>query len=379
MTTERKVRILFEASSLQPENKTGVGYFSERFLSSLANDSRLAISCLVFPNNPFKRSSSVNFTGTKKVFFGLPFRIYRALLSREIRLPIRVGRYDFAIFPNFYSLPVRNVRKKIVVVHDLAYKSLPDTLDEKNRAFLDRVVRKTLHEVDGVITVSEFTKNELLRHYPFFDRRKVLAINIPYEKPLRPAGTLCKDDLIQLGVQKKFILFVGTLEPRKNIVKLIEAYRALPAHLKNDYQLVLAGKLGWKSADIEESIHTAIKHGDHVVTTGYITEEQLDCLYDNASLVAMPSKYEGFGMPVVEAISHRKAVIANDIPVFREVGKDACYFADADNPECFSQALEEVITNEALRAKLIKNGAHLTKDMSWSRNIDEIMKWSQNL
>lgn len=380
MPNNPKTRILFDASILQQGQKTGIGYFSDQLLTHLAHVRDAQVTVVSFDDKPSHRSSSLPTNTRKKIIHGLSFRFYRKLLSLGIRLPLYVGSYDVAIYPNFYSLPLLRSRKKIIIVHDLAYKALPETVEDRNRVFLDKVVGKSLREATGVVTVSAFTKNELLHYYPFLDQGRVLSLDIPPRTlSNHQVDTTEKTNLTKLGIKDNYLLFVGTLEPRKNIINLIDAYKKLPPHTRKNYQLVLAGKFGWKSTKIQEAIHMAIQEGYGIVATGYLSSTTLDLLYRQATAVVMPSLYEGFGMPITEAFLYKKVVIANDLPVFHEVGKDACLFADAMNPEVFSQAIDRALNNAQLRELLVSHGDHALRSMSWERNVKTLLEWIDSL
>jgi glycosyltransferase involved in cell wall biosynthesis len=165
-------------------------------------------------------------------------------------------------------------------------------------------------------------------------------------------------NLKKMGIQGKYILFVGSIEPRKNIQNLVEAYTKLPMFIKDTYSLVLAGGKGWKDEQILASIKDAQNNGNKIIQTGYITEAEKDALYKDASLFVLPSHYEGFGMPIYEAMQYKIPIVASNIPVFNEIAGDSITYFDKDSVGDIANVMEKIISSKSLqknRLELMKN------------------------
>ncbi|MNQ97900.1 GDP-mannose-dependent alpha-(1-6)-phosphatidylinositol dimannoside mannosyltransferase [compost metagenome] len=154
---------------------------------------------------------------------------------------------------------------------------------------------------------------------------------------------------------------------------LIEAYRHLPSDIKNEYSLVLGGGNGWKTEKSRASIQDAQEAGENVIHIGFVDTEDTGALYRNASLFVMPSLYEGFGMPILEAFASKIPVVTSDIPVLREVAGDGALYAAADRPEEFTEAIYTVLTSPEQRDSLVANGSKQLQTFSWEKNAQTII------
>jgi glycosyltransferase involved in cell wall biosynthesis len=195
-----------------------------------------------------------------------------------------------------------------------------------------------------------------------------IVTSIPPEKAITLQPNEAKAEVKQLGISGKFILFVGTLEPRKNIAGLLRAYAQLPNALRHIHSLVLAGALGWNSQEIAAALHYAHRTKLAVIYTGYISNRQKTALYMQADLLVQPSLYEGFGMPILEAMSHDLPVIASDIQVFHEVADKAALYVDPRNTAELAAAIEHVLTDEKTYAALKqKSKKYVHEYRSWEQ------------
>ena len=169
---------------------------------------------------------------------------------------------------------------------------------------------------------------------------------------------------------------MGNFEPRKNLATLIDAYTQLPKDIQNEYQLVLAGGKGWKSNKTQQSLDNAIKNGANIKHIGYIDDVDRPMLYQAASLFVMPSLYEGFGIPVLEAMLSGCPVIAADIPVLRETGGDAALYADPANPAEFAAVIERALSSYPYNKEMMLDNANR---FSWDKNIEVLAKRTNEL
>jgi alpha-1,3-rhamnosyl/mannosyltransferase len=245
-------------------------------------------------------------------------------------------------------------------LHDLSYIDTPEYVSQKNRDFLLKFVPRAIKRAALIITISEFTKASIIEHYGV-PEEKITITPIP---PIRHTATRTVD-LKRLGIKNKFILFISTLEPRKNIMNLVKAYDQLPESIKSDYSLVLAGGTGWYMDETLAHIEHLRQQGAKIILTGYVSDDEKTALYEAAEMFVMPSHYEGFGMPVLEAMAYGLPTAISDIPVFREVAGDASLFFDKDDPASISQAIQALLTDANLRAKLKKQGLETTGHYSW--------------
>jgi glycosyltransferase involved in cell wall biosynthesis len=328
-----KMRILFDAGSLMNSQKSGVGYYTKGLVTALATKYADELELTGYYHN---------FLGRKRIHFDIdlpnvrfkPIRYFPGIilspLSRilGIQLPIEVlvwRPYDVHLFPNFISLPSLRRTPSIVVIHDLAYLDYPQYIQGKNLVYLQRLLPRCIRRASAIFTVSEFTKQAVREHF-----HPTAPITVTHTPPLRlPNGSnSLQQRLTDMGIHsKKYIMFLGNIEPRKNLVTLLKAYAALPANLRQQYSLVLTGGKGWNDDEINNLVQRLQSESHSVILPGYVSDEEKDALYANAYGVVLPAYHEGFGMPALEAIVFHAPVLLSDIPAFREIaGEHATYF-----------------------------------------------------
>lgn len=370
-----KKTISIEASVIEQGAKTGVGYFTDGLAKGLSLLSAEDLVVRYFWLNFLRKKSvsspllqSAEKTGRLQQIPFIPQRIYAKLVYRGIALPLPIKSSDWELYPNFYVWPTLNHAKKAVVIHDLCYKSLPQFVEEKNQLFLSRVADRSMKSADLIISISEFTTSEILK-YTNISRDKIVTISIPVDtddlNPSRDKGK--KRLVVRYGINKPYILSLATLEPRKNLEVLVEAYCNLPRSLREKYSLVLAGKWGWKIEATRELIQKKQSEGFDIITTGYIDFDDKATFFYNASFYATTSHYEGFGMQILEAMHCNIPTLASNIPVHREVGGDACLYTKKTASDT-TKALTKLMNDPVLCKKLVAAGRKRADTFTWERS-----------
>lgn len=243
----------------------------------------------------------------------------------------------------------------IPLVHDLiAFRGEPHNWKAKliERCTLRRAVTVACH----ICTISEATKHDLLNRYSFLSPTKISVI---YAGPLTAAPPLAAPD-------HSTILSVGTLCPRKNQLRLIEAYAALPEDLRRRFSLVLAGGRGWSDAEI---IRLA-RNTPGVEWRGYVSDAEYEALLSRASLLAFPSLYEGFGMPVLDALQRGVPVLTSHRGSLSEVAGEAAQFVDPEDTHSIAKGLENILRDADLCSHLRVAGPMQAQKFSWKRTVD---------
>ena len=247
----------------------------------------------------------------------------------------------------------------VATVHDLAFRRLPWTVQEETRAALDARFHHTLARAGAVITVSHAVRAELLATESIGPGR-VTAI---HHGPGHLAGQA--GGAPPAGVPERYLLHVGTIEPRKNIDLLLQVWETWVAEDPSAPALLLCGRWGWKSDALRERFDRAVAAG-WLHHPGYVDDRTLAALYRQALAVVCPSRYEGFGLPLVEAMAAGTPVVASDIPVFREVAGEAAVFAPLDDAAAWRRALVAVAHDAALRGDLRASGLQRAGAFDWS-------------
>ena len=279
--------------------------------------------------------------------------IENCLKIKNLKLKINIW---FSPNLNFTSLSKKT--KLILTVHDLSFEFLPECFTLKQRLwhwFLRP--KKQCHRADLILAPSENTADDIVSEYSV-DRTKVRVVGHGHKLQITN---------YKLQIKDKYILYLGTLEPRKNVGVLIEAYKKL-TNFKT-YKLTIAGDRGWKS----DKIMRLIKNTAGVEYVGYVDAAKKAELYQNASLFVFPSLYEGFGLPVLEAMSAGAPVITSNRSSLPEVGGDAVYYVNPNNISELAEAMKTVLGDEKLRQAMIQKGLEQAKKFDWDKSAQMLL------
>ena len=294
------------------------------------------------------------------------------LRPHEERL-IAFDRNQVLFAPNYY-LPERFGRcdgHLVATIHDLSVLVVPETMRESTREVLSRQLKATAEKAALVLTDSKAVEREIIAE-GLAEPHRVRAVH------LAPGSTLGVEPQIPEGLPRRYVLFVGTIEPRKNLETLLAAFSRLrpkPAGRDADddgserLSLVLCGGLGWKTETSKELIEEAERAG-WCRRMGYLTEPELVGVYSRAEWVALPSLYEGFGLPAVEAMAVGVPLLLADIPVLREVGGDSALYAPSRDQDAWLDLLTRIDRDPSLRAKLSANSKRRSEEFSWQKTSD---------
>jgi glycosyltransferase involved in cell wall biosynthesis len=244
-------------------------------------------------------------------------------------------------------------RRRVVTVHDLTYKRFPELLQKETLANLESQMTRELTIADAVVCVSESTRNDLLRFYPI-EPSRAIAIQ-------SGLGTPARSEPME-GLPPRYILFVSTIEPRKNLGTLLDAFERLRARGAYDGALVVVGKVGWKS----ESLVPRLRQPG-VVHLDYLRASQLATVYEQAEAFVFPSIYEGFGFPLLEAMSRGVPSLAARSSSLPEIGGDAALYFEPHDADALTALLERVLSDAPLRADLAARGRAQAARFRWDR------------
>jgi O-antigen biosynthesis alpha-1,3-rhamnosyltransferase len=297
-------------------------------------------------------------------------RAYRALVRRGVPVPFDlaagVGAADVFVFPDFVVWPLLHRTPVVAFVYDLSFLHHADQADARHAEYLTAQVEATVRRAATVVTISRTVRDEIVARYGIPADRVVSiypAVDRTLFRPRDPDETAVTR--ARLGLPSRYLLLTGTLEPRKNLVAAIDAYDALPAAVRDEVALVLVGKTGWHSEPIVRAIHRPRDAGA-VVQVGFASDEDLAAVYSAAEMLLFPSLYEGFGLPMVEAMASGIPVLAADRPVLAEVGGPGVTLVDAEDTATFAAAVELLLTDRTERARSVAAGRERVSDFDWA-------------
>lgn len=279
--------------------------------------------------------------------------------------------------PNFFAPKCK--ARKVVTVHDLSHEVHPECHPMARVDLMKHALPRSLQFSDHVITVSETVRQEVLQRFGLHSDR-VTAIPLAADAIFKPQSTTELDPAMHaLGLKSRgYTLFVGTVEPRKNVQRLVAAYSMLPAELRHAYPLVIAGGVGWNSAEAHQAIARGVEEG-WLRYLAFVEQRWLPALYAGARLMAYPSLYEGFGLPIVEAMASGTPVLTSNVSCMPEVAAGAARLVNPLDVDHIANSLEQCLTDELWQSEAIDRGLTRASQLSWDRCADETVAVYQSL
>jgi glycosyltransferase involved in cell wall biosynthesis len=330
----------------------------------LATARRLAERCAprtdTIPHVP-SPSAAVSWRG--RLLAGLRSTFHQVLANR-FRAACRRGNYDLYHEPNYIPLPSDLLT--VTTVHDLSVLLHPEWHPAHRVAYFEKHFAAGIARTQYVLTDSDFSRREIID-----------ALGLPAERVIRAyvgirahLVPLPREEvaarLRALGLPPHYLLFIGTLEPRKNLLMLLRAYTSLPGWLRERYPLVLVGGCGWNSSDIHAYLEAEARHKG-VLHLGYVNDEQLPTLYNGARALVFPSFYEGFGLPPVEMFACGGAVLASTAGAVAEVAGRKAHLIDPGDADSWRQAMMRVTTDEDWWQELRRGAVEAARPFTWDR------------
>jgi len=294
----------------------------------------------------------------------VPGRLVQAVWKRLHAPPYEwfAGKADLYHFPNFIRPPMRAGSKSVVTIHDVSFLRMPETTEAKNLAWLGSEIRQTAERADAILTDSQFSANEICE-----------LLNVPEEKVFpvwlgmspfgeEPTPAVVDATRRKLGLEKPYLLMVGTIEPRKNIPFLIKVFEAMKDF---DGELVLVGGLGWKTGETLRAISESPRSRAIYLLKG-IRDAELSTLYAGASAFVYPTCYEGFGFPPLEAMGRGTPVISARNSSLPEVLGDAAEWIDGYDVTEWAQRIQSVLGDSSRLTALRTAGFEQINKFTWA-------------
>ncbi len=314
-----------------------------------------------------------------KKYLPRPYILTHSLKTLIYNYTLLSQKPDIFIQPNYISFASIIDVPTITFIHDLSHIRYREYHPKDRVEYFDRYLQKNIEKSAKIVTISEFTKKELI-DLGLCDEQKIEVIYNGVDEKFRPinerefAKVANKYDISY----RSYFLFVGTLEPRKNLSTLLQSYLSYLEKSKNPLPLVLSGGIGWRSEYFDDILRKALNSG-YVKRLGYVAEEDLIALYGGARAFVFPSLYEGFGLPPLEAMACATPVIASNSSSIPEVVGDAGILINPLDVDALSQALLRIEMDEDLCQTLSQKGLQRAKSFSWQSSAKALQKVIERL
>jgi len=353
---------------LQPccSQKSGIGYYTYEIVKRLVNNNKYEFYGNIFNFMGRNNFELIDLDYDLVINKNIPYGIYRRIwkyISFEYEKLFH-NNVDINHFFN-YIVPPKVSGKVIDTIHDLGFVYCPQFLNKKNLARIKRDINYSIERSDIIVTVSNSVKNEIIKEFNI-DSEKI--------KVVYNASTLGDDYLDKTYLQQvwnlydNYFLYVGNIEPRKNLVNLIRAYSYLKKNENIPLKLVIVGQPMWNAKEVFKEVER-LKLKNDIIFTGYVNEIEKKTLYKFCNTFVFPAIYEGFGIPIIDAMFEGKPVVCSDINVFREITNGNAYFANTTDAQDLASKMHQAMSSKddaEIRKKVANN-------FSWDKSVNEIM------
>lgn len=359
------------ALELQPccEKRSGIGTYVYELASRLADRDEIEFCGNLFNflgrNDNTASLEGISMSIQENRLF--PYGVYRRLWTFfPIPYDMLFPKAPLSVFFNFIVPPCVS-GKIITAIHDLTYIRFPETMDRRNLRRIQAGIEDTLARTDRILTVSEFSKREIQTLLGVPEEHISVVYNAPSftEKAADFFAVAQK-----YALHEPYLLYVGNLEPRKNLPRLIEAFvRLKRAGFR--HKLVLAGGNGWRRDELEKTL-TRLACREDVIFPGYITDEEKQALYQHAAAFVFPSLYEGFGIPPLEAMACGCPVVCSNAASLPEVVGNAASLVPPEDEQALFEAIARVLEDTAYAQSLVREGREQVKKFSWQLSAEKL-------
>lgn len=350
------------------EPLTGIGFYTQKMLEALNPIDTSIIGFSPKPlettpcTSPFKIELPPVFT--RKIPSSLWAPIWRqSYLVRQVQK----AKVDLFWSPR-HILPWTKTTHipHLLTIHDLVWKICPKTMRQRNYYHESVLVPHSVKNAAAIICISETSKQDLMRFLGVPENK----IYVSYLAPIHTPPTQITPAYSSLHANKHFILALGTQSPRKNYRRLIEAYAKLHSTLQHEFNLVIVGNNGWGNINLATLVDE-LNVKSSIFIYDYLPKDAVSYLLQQATCLAFPSLYEGFGLPLVEAMAMGTAIITSNLGAMAEITQDAAFLIDPYNVYSIAEGLQIVLQNDSLRHDLEKKGLQRAKFFSWQKTADQ--------
>lgn len=377
-----RIKVAFDAQLLFEQQKTGIGWNAKKLIDCLIQRPELecTLNCFLIKDKSRAEKILREYRDSGCIINQsrwMPARIYYHL-ERIVPFPYRWifgKKAEVTQFFN-YTIPAGTAGKKLTIIHDVAFLAHPETVTKRTYRWLSRNIRSYCSRAEEILTVSEFSRQEIHRYLGIPLEKIQVVYNGVDTEQYHPdySEEQIRASMAKYHVNGHYILYMGTLEPRKNIETLIKAYGILKeTYAENIPKLVLAGKKGWLYDSIFQMVQD-LGLEKQVIFTGYVEAEDAAPLFCGAEMFVFPSLYEGFGIPPLEAMACGTPVITSDCSSLPEVAGSAGLMVPPMDAAALADKMELLITDHKLRARLKQAGIERAKQFTWEASAEKLVQ-----
>lgn len=378
-TKSKKMKLFVEAVPLVDRQVSGVPHALAGLVAALAANKKITDVYEIVLVAPKNRLHLLNrWKGLEKCTrkaIPMKFRVMNGLGRRGLLPPMDLllgpGVY---LFGNFFNWPLTKRSTSFTYIHDICFAVHPEFVQPDNQKSLEKNVPRYIRQTDYVITVSQSARQEIIDVFKVEPERVLVVYNGANGDLYKPYPTR---EVARVRAQynlkdRPYLLYIGNIEPRKNLERLVKAIHKVP----KEYALLMIGSDGWLNEGVFAAIEAANKAGHKVLKPrSYVPDEDLVRLLSGATALVLPSLYEGFGMPPLEAMMAKRPIVVSDIPPLHEVANGAGVYCDPHSIGSIAEAINKVINLVPTeRQKLIEKGYKHAQSFTWERSTEAIVE-----
>lgn len=375
---DARTRLLVEANSVCAVHQSGIGHAVQGLITALAADDAMRTRfrmVLIAPLRGAELLRQRGLAGVARVTMPLPLRGYDRWSALPLVPPLDLiaGRGVY-IFPNYGNW--RLLRSpSLTFMFDLAFIRHPDTVEKRTRIRLQHNARRWTQRTNIVATSSAFSKTEIVSCLDVPEGRVAVVPLGVDGSVFRPRPKEEVDAVLRrLGLPRDAVFYLGNIEPRKNLARLVRAYGRVDPALQRAHPLVLAGSSSWNATEIEATIGAAQARGEPVTRVRTrIDDADLPALFSGAAMVAHPALYEGFGLVPLQAMACGTPVLVGDRSAMPEVVGDAGAYVDPEDEDAITTQMTRVLTDTDFRSKLVAAGRARAATFTWQRTVRSLL------
>ena len=342
---------------------SGIGRYIHNIVKEFEKEKNLEITYYYgyFSKKLLVKNYMANKTAKKVLKFTLIKKVIKKILFLRTKLSFKT--FDLYWEPNFIPLTSIKSKKIVTSVHDFSFDIYKDFHPKERVDYFEKYFHKNIKLSEKIICFSNYTKSEIVEKLNIpKDKVKVIYHGIDHN-----IFRVIENPKVDFELPKKFILSVGSIEPRKNLIGLLKAYNLLPEDIKNSYKLILVGFSGWKNREIMDEINK----NKNIIYLGYLSDEDLAKVYNLASLFVYPSFYEGFGFPPLEAMACGTPILISNKSSLPEVGADAAIYCEPNDINDIKDKIIKILSDDKLKTTMIEKGLKQAQKFTWEKSAKE--------